>query len=188
LVSLSAHKMYGPKGIGALFVRRRDPRVSLKPLMFGGGQERALRPGTLNVPPIAAFGEAARLAHTELDVEAERVAALRDRLWQKLRTELPDLHLNGDPDRRLAGNLNVSFGGVRPGRLVGALTRLAVSSGSACASGDGKPSPVLAALGVSSALAGASLRLGLGRFTTVAEVDFAADEIIAAVTRVRAEG
>jgi cysteine desulfurase len=187
LVSLSGHKLYGPKGIGALFVRRREPRVVLKPLQFGGGQERGLRPGTLNVPAIAAFGEACRLARTEGQAEALRVAALRDLMWQDLQDALPDVHLNGHPTRRLPGNLNVSFGGVPAGRLVGALTGLAVSTGAACSSGDGRPSSVLRAIGVSPALAGASLRLGLGRDNTAAEISFATETIIAAVKRLRAD-
>lgn len=188
LVSLSGHKIHGPKGIGALYVRRRDPRVELQPLQFGGGQERELRPGTLNVPAIAAFGEACRLARLERLAEGARLASLRDHLWRVLQAALPDVHLNGHPTRRLPGNLNVSFGGVPPGRLVGALTGLAVSSGAACSSGDGQPSAVLQAIGVSSALAAASLRLGLGRGTSAAEIDFAADRIIATVRRLRAEG
>ncbi len=185
LMSLSGHKMYGPKGVGALYVRRRDPRVKLAPLMYGGGQERDLRPGTPNVPAIAAFGEACRLAGAERETENSRLAELRDRLWQTLWAGLPDVQLNGDPVLRLAGNLNLSFGGVPSGRLLGALSGLAVSTGSACSSGDGQPSPVLAALGVEPALAAASLRIGLGRFTTAEEVDFAAAKIVAAVTRLR---
>ncbi|MCB1184658.1 cysteine desulfurase [bacterium] len=185
LVALSAHKLYGPKGVGALYVRRRDPRVTLAPLVFGGGQERGLRAGTLNVPAIVGFGEACRLAAAEREEENRRVRSLRDRLWEGLRSALPDVHLNGDPERRLPGNLNVSFGGVPRGRLVGALTTLALSTGAACSSADGEPSPVLAALGVPDDLAAASLRIGLGRFTTEAEVDFAAETIIAAVRRLR---
>lgn len=188
LVSLSAHKMYGPKGIGALYVRRRNPRVSLAPLSFGGGQERGLRPGTLNVPAIAAFGEACRLARAEQETEAKRLSALRDRLWHEIQESLADVTLNGDARERLPGNLNLSFGGVPAGRLVGSLPTLAVSSGSACASGDSQPSPVLLALGRAPELAAASLRIGLGRFTTSEEVDFAAEQIIAAVTRLRQGG
>jgi cysteine desulfurase len=185
LMSLSGHKMYGPKGVGALYVRRRNPRVQLVPLMYGGGQERDLRPGTPNVPAIAAFGEACRLAGAEREAENSRLTELRDRLWQALRAGLPDVQLNGDPELRLAGNLNLSFGGVPAGRLLGALSGLAVSTGSACSSGDGQPSPVLAALGVEPALAAASLRIGLGRFTTAEEVDCAAAKIVAAVTKLR---
>ncbi len=187
LVSLSGHKIYGPKGIGALYVRRREPRVSLSPLFHGGGQERDLRPGTLNVPAIAAFGEACRLAGEEREEDNRRISALRERLWAAVRSGLADVQLNGHPTQRLAGNLNLSFGGVPAGRLVGALSVLAVSTGAACSSSDGQTSPVLAAVGVTPKLAAASLRLGLGRFTTAEEVDFAAEKIVAVVTRLRGE-
>lgn len=187
LVALSGHKIYGPKGVGALYVRRRQRRVTLQPLFFGGGQERELRPGTLNVPAIAAFGEACRLARRERETENARLTALREQLWCALQAELPDVILNGHPDRRLPGNLNLSFGGVPAGRLLGALPTLAISTGTACSSGDGKVSPVLQAIGVAPELAAASLRVGLGRFTTAAEVDYAAEKIIAAVKALRAE-
>ncbi|MCP4574215.1 MAG: cysteine desulfurase [bacterium] len=187
LLSLSAHKLYGPKGVGALWVRRRDPRVVLKPLLHGGGQERDLRPGTLNVPGIAAFGEACRLAAEELPADAQRLRELRDGLLARLQGELKGVHLNGACEPRLPGNLNVSFAGIRGGRLLGALTTLAVSAGSACASAKSGPSAVLKALGVPDDLAAASLRIGLGRGTTAAEVDYAAARIIAAVTKLRAE-
>jgi cysteine desulfurase len=185
LMSLSSHKMYGPKGAGALFVRRRDPRVTLAPLMFGGGQERDLRPGTLNVPGIAAFGEACRLAAEEMPVQAERLGVLRDHLWRTLDTALDGVHLNGTIDQRLPGNLNVSFERIRAHRLLGSLTVLAVSSSSACSSSDSKPSVVLEAIGVPEDLASASLRIGLGRFTTDQEVDFAAKKIIEVVQQLR---
>lgn len=185
LVSLSAHKLYGPKGVGALWVRRRDPRVALRPLLHGGGQERGLRPGTLNVPGIAAFGEACRLAAVELEEEAKRLRELRDRLLDRLERDLGGVHLNGAREPRLPGNLNVSLEGVRAHRLLGALTTLAVSSSSACSSAASEPSPVLAALGVDEDLARASLRVGLGRGTSAAEVDFAAETIVAAVRKLR---
>jgi cysteine desulfurase len=185
LMSLSSHKIYGPKGVGALFVRRRDPRVTLAPLMFGGGQERNLRPGTLNVPGIAAFGEACCLAAAEMTQEAERLRALRDRLWGTLDAALDGVHLNGTLAKRLPGNLNVSFEGIRAHRLLGSLTVLAVSSSSACSSSDSRPSPVLEAIGVPEDLASASLRIGLGRFTTGEEVDFAAEKIIEVVHQLR---
>lgn len=185
LLSLSSHKIYGPKGVGALFVRRRDPRVTLEPLSFGGGQERGLRPGTLNVPGIAAFGEACRLAGEEMADEAARLLGLRGRLWGRLGEALDGVHLNGSAEYRLAGNLNVSFEGVRAHRLLGALTVLAVSSSSACSSAETRPSKILQAIGVSEELAMASLRVGLGRFTSTEEVDFAADTIIAAVRDLR---
>ena len=185
LMSLSSHKIYGPKGVGALYVRRRDPRVALTPLMFGGGQERNLRPGTLNVPGIAAFGEACRLAEEEMDDEAPRLLGLRDQLWVALDGALDGVFLNGSYEERLAGNLNVSFDGIRAHRLLGALTVLAVSSSSACSSIETRPSAILEAIGVPRELAMASLRIGLGRFTTAGEVDFAAEKIIEAVNRLR---
>ena len=185
LMSLSSHKMYGPKGVGALFVRRRDPRVTLAPLMFGGGQERGLRPGTLDVPGIAAFGEACRLAAEQMSAEAERLLTLRDHLWQTLDAALDGVHLNGTLARRLPGNLNVSFEGVAAHRLLGSLTVLAVSSSSACSSSDSRPSAILEAIGVPANLASASLRIGLGRFTTAEEVDFAAKKIIEVVRQLR---
>lgn len=185
LLSLSAHKVYGPKGVGALYVRRRDPRVNLAPLQFGGGQERGLRPGTLNVPGIAAFGEACRLAASEMEAESARLGKLRDRLWGALAGALDGVHLNGSAEARLPGNLNVSFAGLKAHRLLGALTVLAVSSSSACSSTETLPSRTLAAIGVPDDLAAASLRIGLGRFTTEEEVDFAAEKIISAVRKLR---
>lgn len=185
LLSLSSHKVYGPKGVGALYVRRRDPRVTLAPLTFGGGQERGLRPGTLNVPGIAAFGEACRLAGEAMAAEAVRLRELRDRMWSALAGSLSGVILNGSLENRLPGNLNVSFEGIRAHSLLGALTMLAVSSSSACSSTESGPSEILRALGVSAELASASLRIGLGRFTTVEEVDFAVEKIIAAVNALR---
>jgi len=185
LMSLSSHKIYGPKGVGALYVRRRDPRVILAPHQFGGGQERGLRPGTLNVPGIAAFGEACRLAEMELAAQEVRLRGLRDRLWRELDGTLDGVYLNGSYEERLPGNLNVSFDGIRAHRLLGELTVLAVSSSSACSSGETRPSTVLEAIGVSEELAMASLRIGLGRFTTVEEVDFAAARIIEVVRKLR---
>ena len=187
LLSCSAHKLHGPQGVGALWLSRRDPRAVVEPLCHGGGQERGLRPGTPAVAAIAGFGEACRIALLEMGEDSLRVAALRDRLWQRLRSELPGVRLNGAESPRLPGNLNLSFAGVPAGSLAGALTVLAVSSGSACSSADAQPSRILAAIGVPEDLAGASLRLGLGRGTTAEEVDFAAERIIAAVTRLRAQ-
>ena len=188
LLAISSHKLYGPKGVGALYVRRRDPRVTVRPLMFGGGQERGLRPGTLNVPGIAAFGEACLVAGEVMGEESMRLRGFRDRLLAGLTEGLGGIHVNGALDHRLPGNLNVSFEGVRAHRLLGALTTLAVSSSSACSSATTGPSPVLRALGVSDDLAMASLRVGLGRFTTEAEVDFAVRTIVDAVSRLRKEG
>ena len=188
LLAISSHKLYGPKGVGALYVRRRDPRVTVRPLMFGGGQERGLRPGTLNVPGIAAFGEACLVAGEVMGEESMRLRGFRDRLLAGLTEGLVGIQVNGALDHRLPGNLNVSFEGVRAHRLLGAVTTLAVSSSSACSSAATGPSPVLRALGVSDDLAMASLRVGLGRFTTEAEVDFAVRTIVDAVTRLRKEG
>ncbi|MBE0567018.1 MAG: cysteine desulfurase, partial [Krumholzibacteria bacterium] len=162
LLSCSAHKLYGPKGVGALWLRRREPRATVAPLLHGGGQERGLRPGTLPAPLIAGFGEACRIAAAELDQESARVGDLRDRLWRRLQDGLDGVRLNGAEQPRLPGNLNVSFAGVPAGSLAGALGVLAVSSGSACSSADGGPSRILRAIGVPEDLAGASLRLGLG--------------------------
>lgn len=186
LASLSAHKLYGPKGVGALWVRAR-PRVALAPLVLGGGHERGLRSGTLNVPGIAGFGAAVRLASRERDVEAVRLAALRDRLDGAIRTALDGVTLNGHPVERLPGNLSLSFAGIDGESLISALRSLAVSSGSACTTASAEPSHVLRALGVPDALSKATIRFGLGRFTTVAEVDFAASEVVEAVRRLRSE-
>jgi cysteine desulfurase len=173
--------------VGALYVRRRGPRVALAPQLRGGGQERGLRAGTLNVPGIVGLGEACRLAREEGATEAVRLRDLRQRLWERLSSQLEGVVLNGCAERRLPGNLNLSFTGVRAHRLLSALTVLAVSSSSACSSAESEPSPVLAALGVPDDLARASLRIGLGRGTTTAEVDFAATKIVAAVRRLRQE-
>jgi cysteine desulfurase len=183
LMSLSGHKLYGPKGIGALFVRRR-PRVLLQAQMHGGGHERGMRSGTLATHQIVGMGEAARLARDEMAEEAVRVAALRDRFWEGIR-DLGDLSVNGDPQQRLPGALNVSFGGVQGESLLMSLTGLAVSSGSACTSASLEPSYVLRALGVDDELAHSSLRFSFGRFTTGEEVDAAVAQVREAVTRLR---
>jgi len=188
LLSLSGHKIYGPKGVGALYVRRRNPRVSLIPRQQGGGQERGLRSGTLNVPGIVALGEACRIAAHELTDESRRLLELRDRFWHRLREGLSGVHLNGAEKPRLAGNLNVSFEGVGSRKLLTQLTQLAVSTGSACSSADAGPSTILQRIGLTPEMAGASLRIGLGRFTTVQEVDFAANRIVAVVASLRDGG
>lgn len=186
LASTSAHKLYGPKGVGALWVRSK-PRVALAPILFGGGHERGLRSGTLNVPAIVGFGAAARLAAREREAEAARLASLRERLEGTIRGALDGVSLNGHAVDRLPGNLSLSFDGVDGERLVAELRDVAVSSGSACTTASGEPSHVLLALGVPAALAKATLRFGLGRFTTAAEVDLAAGAVVAAVLRLRAE-
>jgi cysteine desulfurase len=185
LMSLSAHKMYGPKGIGALFVRTRDPRVRLIPLMDGGGQERGMRSGTLNVPGIVGFGHAAEIAGEELPAEAKRVGALRDRLSAALFEALDEVYLNGHSELRLPGNLNLSFAFVEGESLLMGLKDVALSSGSACTSASLEPSHVLRAIGLSNELAHSSIRFGLGRFNTEAEVDHVAGRVVEEVRRLR---
>jgi cysteine desulfurase len=186
LMSMSGHKLYGPKGIGALYVRRR-PRVRLQPLIDGGGQERGLRSGTLPTPLCVGFGAACALAAAEMGDEAARLARLRDRLRANLARRVPGMLVNGAEDHRLPGNLNVSFPGVTAAELIEACPSLAISTGSACTSAVVEPSYVLRALGLSEARANASIRVGVGRFTTAAEVDFAADAIVAAFARLTTE-
>ena len=186
LLSLSAHKVYGPKGVGALYVRRRDPRVRLAPQIFGGGHERGWRSGTLNVASIVGMGEAVALAMHRMDADAARLTALRDRLLAGLRAAVPDLQVNGALEPRLPGNLNVAFPGLDGGALIGELRGLAVSSGSACASASPEPSHVLLALGLSRELARASLRFGAGRGTTEVDIDEAVAIVAAAVGKLRA--
>ncbi len=185
LLALSGHKIYGPKGVGALFVSRRDPRVRLMPRTFGGGQEGGLRSGTLNVAGIVGLGEACALVAAERERESRRMGMLRDRLWHQLKEALPGVHLNGARQPRLPHNLNVSFDGLLAHQLLGKLTRLAVSSSSACASGSTEPSAVLLGLGIPPERARSSLRISCGRFTTEAEIDFAAQAIIEVVTGLR---
>lgn len=186
LMSLSAHKLYGPMGIGALYVRRR-PRVRLLPLMDGGGQERGLRSGTLAPALCVGFGEACTLAAREMEEEAPRLRALRDFLLTTLVSRLEGVVVNGDRDKRLPGNLNVSFAGTDASDLLARLGDVAMATGSACSSASIEPSYVLRALGLSDAEASASLRIGLGRFTTEEEIIYACDRIIAAVTAARTE-
>ncbi len=185
LMSISGHKIYGPKGIGALYVRRK-PRVRLQALMSGGGQERGFRSGTLPTPLCVGLGEACAIAGREMGAEAERLKMLRERLYNGLKARLPDIYLNGDHDKRLPGNLNISFAYVEGEGLMMGIKDLAVSSGSACTSASLEPSYVLRALGVEEELAHTSLRIGLGRFTTEQEVDYAIEHIVAAVNRLRA--
>ncbi len=185
LMSLTAHKIYGPKGIGALYVRRRRPRVQLAPQLHGGGQERGLRSGTLYTPQIVGFGKAVELALAEMDSEGQRQQQLRDRLWQSL-SQLEEIDLNGHPTQRLPGNLNVSVAGVDgQALLLGLQPIVAVSSGSACSSASMEPSHVLTALGRSKELAYASIRLGIGRFTTPEEIDTVAESAIATIRSLR---
>lgn len=185
LLSLSAHKMFGPKGVGALYVRRRNPRVRPEPLLDGGGHENGLRSGTLPVPLVVGFGKACELCRAELAEEGQRVAALRDRLWQGLNKRLDGVFLNGHPVERLPGNLNVSFAHIHSDALLMAVRDLALSTGSACTSASVEPSYVLRALGVADELAQGSVRFGLGRFTTAEEIETTIEQVAAAVVRLR---
>ena len=185
LASLTAHKMYGPKGVGALYVRRSKPRVRLAAQMDGGGHERGSRSGTLNVPGIVGFGMAAKILQEEGKAESVRIAALRDRLHAKLNANLDEIFLNGHPQHRLPGNLNVSFAFVEGEAMMMAIKDVAVSSGSACTSASLEPSYVLRALGVGDELAHSSIRFGLGRFNTEEEVDYVADLVIQKVKKLR---
>ena len=188
LLSFCAHKIYGPKGVGALYVRARRPRLRIDPLLHGGGHERGLRSGTLPVPLIVGFAKAAELAVAEREDEGTRLGALRERLWQRLQNELEGLRRNGAPGHCLPGNLNVCFAGVEAARLMVVLPELALSSGSACTSATPEPSHVLGALGLGPDLVNSALRFGLGRGTTAEEIDFAADRVIQEVQRLRSEG
>jgi cysteine desulfurase len=184
LLSISGHKLYGPKGIGALYVRRK-PRVRLVSQISGGGQERGMRSGTLSAFLCVGLGEACEIAQKEMAVESAQIQKLSDRLYQKLKESLPQIYLNGDPIMRYPGNLNISFAHVEGEGLMMGIKNLSVSSGSACTSASLEPSYVLKALGVEEELAHTSLRIGIGRFTTQEEVDQAAEDIIAAVTHLR---
>jgi cysteine desulfurase len=185
LLSLSAHKMYGPKGVGALYVRRRNPHVRLEPMFDGGGHERGLRSGTLPVPLIVGFGKACELCGQEMESEAKRLTRLRERLRSGIMDQLENVYLNGHPTDRLPGNLNLSFAGVRGEALLMGLRDISVSSGSACTSAQPEPSYVLKALGLDDELAHASIRFGLGRFNTEEEVDYAIAEVVSTVRRLR---
>ncbi|MBT7942098.1 MAG: aminotransferase class V-fold PLP-dependent enzyme, partial [Alphaproteobacteria bacterium] len=184
LMSISGHKFYGPMGIGALYVRRR-PRVRLEPLISGGGQEQGIRTGTLATALCVGLGEAADIVSQEMDTEATRLGELRDRFLERLLPRIDIVTINGDLENRIPGNLNLSFSGVQADTLLAGLKNLALSTGSACASASTEPSYVLEALGLSENLSSTSIRVGLGRFTTEQEIDFAADTIAAEVDRQR---
>ncbi len=185
LVSMTAHKMYGPKGIGALYVRRRNPRVRLLAQMDGGGHENGFRSGTLNVPGIVGFGRAAEICRNEMERENERLLFLREKLLRGIRDGVGDTYLNGHPTRRLSGNLNISFGGVEGASLLVGLRDIALSSGSACSSGSVAPSHVLRALGMSDDLAHSAVRFSPGRFTTEDEIDYVVSRVIEETNRLR---
>jgi cysteine desulfurase len=185
LLSLTAHKIYGPKGVGALYVRRRSPRVRLQAEMDGGGQERGFRSGTLNVPGIVGLGMAAQLGRDELEQETVRLTRLREQLRAGIMNHLDGVRLNGHPTERIPGNLNLSFEGIEVHTLMASLSEVALSSGSACTSGSLEPSYVLRSLGLPDELAHASIRFGIGRFNTEAEVHHVASRTVETVRRLR---
>ena len=188
LVSFSAHKIYGPKGVGALYIRSRDPRVRIVSQMVGGGHERGIRAGTLNVAGNVGFGEAARLLHAERDVAAQRVGQLRLRLLKELGEQVESIRLNGHPTRCIPGCVNLEIDGADSSELIPAMKEVAVASAAACSSGGNEPSHVLKAMGRSDKAASASLRIGIGRFNTPDEIDFAASCIARRVDRIREAG
>jgi len=185
MISLTAHKLYGPKGCGALYVRRRNPRVQLSAQIDGGGHERGMRSGTLNVPGIVGFGKAAELCQNEMAEESVRLRGLRDRLKDGLFAKLDEVYINGSMTHRLPHNMNISFAFVEGESLLMGINDVAVSSGSACTSASLEPSYVLKALGAGDDLAHSSIRFGLGRWSTEEEVDYVADKLINVVTRLR---
>src|SRR5213595_1652693 len=185
MASISAHKMYGPKGVGALYVRRRNPRVLLAPIIDGGGHERGMRSGTLNVPGIVGFGKAAELAREDLATESAEMFALRERLRNGIQSQISDTFINGSLEHRLPGSLNISFAYVEGESLLMGINDVAVSSGSACTSASLEPSYVLKALGAGDDLAHSSIRFGLGRWTTDEEVDYVVDKLTKVVRRLR---
>ncbi len=185
LASLTAHKLYGPKGVGALYVRRKNPRVQLVAQIDGGGHERGMRSGTLNVPGIVGFGKACAIASEGMAEEAVELAALRDRLKDAIMSQLDEVYINGSVEHRLPGNLNISFAYVEGESLLMGINDIAVSSGSACTSATLEPSYVLKALGAGDDLAHSSIRFGIGRFNTQAEVDYVAERVVDTVKRLR---
>src|ERR1700736_4022720 len=185
LLAITAHKIYGPKGVGALYVRRRNPRVQLSAIIDGGGHERGMRSGTLNVPGIVGLGKACEICQQEMEQESKRLAGLRDRLKAGLESKLDETYINGSLEHRLPNNLNMSFAYVEGESLLMGINDVAVSSGSACTSATLEPTYVLKALGVGEDLAHPSLRFGLGRFTTPEEVDYVTDKMVQVVTRLR---
>ncbi len=185
LMSISAHKMYGPKGVGALYVRRKNPRVQLAAIIDGGGHERGMRSGTLNVPGIVGLGKACEIAMQDMPQESCKMAGLRNRLRDRIMGRLDEVYINGSWENRLPGNLNISFAYVEGESLLMGINDIAVSSGSACTSATLEPSYVLKALGTGDDLAHSSIRFGLGRFNTEAEVDYVADRVVETVQRLR---
>jgi cysteine desulfurase len=185
LMSITAHKIYGPKGVGALYVRRKNPRVQISAIIDGGGHERGMRSGTLNVPGIVGLGKACAIAKEEMTKEGAHLAGLRDRLRDRIMGRLDEVYINASMEHRLPGNLNISFAYVEGESLLMGINDVAVSSGSACTSATLEPSYVLKALGTGDDLAHSSIRFGIGRFNTEAEVDYVADRVCETVERLR---
>ncbi len=185
LMSISAHKMYGPKGVGALYVRRKNPRVRLAIQMHGGGHERGMRSGTLNVPGIVGMTKALEICITEMNDENKRILYLRNKLWDNLKNGLEEIYVNGDLENRIAGNLNVSFAFVEGESLMMGIKHICVSSGSACTSASLEPSHVLKAMKVPDELSHSSIRFGIGRFTTEEEINYTIEKTIETVNRLR---
>lgn len=186
LMSFSAHKIYGPKGVGGLFIRNGNPRIRLRPLLYGGGQENGLRSGTLPVPNIVGFGKACELARLQMETETVRLRDLRDRLFHRISEKLIDVQVNGHPTERLPGLLNLSIPGVDAESLIYTLKDVAISQGSSCTSGSLEPSHVLKAIGLSDERAQESIRFGIGRFNTPEEIDWVGDHVVKAVSNLRA--
>jgi cysteine desulfurase len=185
LASVSAHKFYGPKGVGALYVRRRNPRVQLVAQMDGGGHERGMRSGTLNVPGVVGMGKACEIARLEMAEESKRMLALRESLREQITSQLDEVYINGSMEHRLPGSINISFAFVEGESLLMGINDIAVSSGSACTSATLEPSYVLKALGAGDEIAHSSIRFGLGRFNTQAEVNYVAAKVVDVVRRLR---
>jgi cysteine desulfurase len=187
LASFSAHKLYGPKGIGALYISRGNPSLEIAPMIFGGGHENNLRPGTLNVPGIVGFGKAVEICVKRMNEESGRLENLRNHLYEEIISQLDDVYLNGSLENRLPNNLNLSFKYVKAENLMNGMKEIAVATGSACTSASLKPSHVLKAIGVSDELARCSIRIGLGRFNTVEEIDYTIQKIVSLVRELRSE-
>ncbi len=185
LISFSAHKIYGPKGTGALYIKKKEPKIRLKPLILGGGHENGLRSGTLNVPGIVGFGKALEIAATSFETEYTRIASYRSKILNRFTEEIENIRLNGDPDNHLPNNLNICFNGIRSDKFIMNLRDIAVSTGSACTSASLKPSHVLRAIGLSEELAKSSVRFGPGRFNTEEEINFVIKEVIEVVKKLR---
>jgi cysteine desulfurase len=187
LASFTAHKFYGPKGIGAAFIKNKSPKIKLVPQFYGGGQENGIRPGTLNVPAIVGFGKAAEIADENLEEESLRISGLRDHLQSEILKNLNGVKVNGAVNSRLPNNLNLSFEGIKSETLMMEMREIALSTGSACSSGTLKPGRVLKAIGLSDESAKASIRIGLSRFTTIDEINYTIEKIIATVKKLRKE-